>query len=128
MLVKATLPLGAVELSLGLGPEFVFGIGAGVDIEYHLNLTPAQKLEADAKIKARYDAEKSDGKFLDVDLGLNIKVWKLIIPISLRVGINMDQPADYDGRVTLNLAGKNARVKAIESYHFVFMAGVGYVF
>ena len=131
VLIKGTLPLGVVELSLGLGPEFVIGLDAGVDFEYHTRLTAAQKQEFDAILGALYDAEKSNGTFFDVDLGLNIKVWKLVIPISLRVGINLDQPADYDGRVTLNFDGsefKNARVKAIESYHFVIMAGVGYVF
>jgi hypothetical protein len=128
LLVKGILPMGNAELSLGVGPEFVVGLGASVDFDYHTQMTPAQKQAADQTLNALYDAEKASDTFLDVDLGINIKVWKLFIPISLRVGFNLTQPSDYEDRVDLSIARDNARLKAIESYHFTLMAGVGYVF
>jgi hypothetical protein len=131
LLIKGTLPLGMAELSLGVGPAFVFGLGAGVDFDIHTALSPAAKQAALDQLDALYDAERTDGTFLDVDLGINLKVWKLFIPISLRVGINLDQPDDYDGRVTLDVEGttlRNARVRAIESYQFSLLAGVGWLF
>jgi hypothetical protein len=131
VLVKGVLPMGNVELSLGVGPEFVVGLDASVDFDYHTALTPAQKQEADRVLNALYDAEKASDTFLDVDFGVNIKVWKLVIPISLRVGFNLTQPTDHEDRVDLTIVGTsitNAKVKAIESYHFTLMAGVGYVF
>jgi hypothetical protein len=131
VLVKGVLPMGNAELSLGLGPEFVIGLGAGVDFDYHTAMTPAQKQAADQTLHALYDAEEASDTFLDVDFGVNIKVWKLFIPISLRVGFNLTQPSDYEDRVDLTISGTsiiNARVKAIESYHFTLMAGAGYVF
>jgi hypothetical protein len=131
VLVKGVLPMGNAELSLGVGPEFVFGLDAGVDFDYHTALTPAQKVAADQTLNALYDAQKASDTFMDVDFGVTIKAWKLVIPISLRVGFNLTQPADYEDRVDLTIAGTsitNAKVKAIESYHFTLMAGVGYVF
>jgi hypothetical protein len=131
LLVKGTLPLGNVELSLGIGPEFVVGVGAGVDIDYRTKLTPTQKEQADALLGPLYQAEQANGTFLDAELGISIKVWKLVIPISLRVGFNLSQSENYDDRVDLTLVGftpTEAKVKAIESYHFALVAGVGYLF
>lgn len=131
VLVKGVLPMGIAELSLGVGPEFVVGLDASVDFDYHTSMTPAQKQAADQTLNALYDAQKASDTFLDVDFGINLKVWKLFIPISLRVGFNLTQPADYQDRVDLTIVGTsitNAKVKAIESYHFTLMAGVGYVF
>ncbi len=127
LLVKGVLPVGNAELSLGIGPEFVVGLDASVDFDYHTVATPAQK----EVLEAYYDAEKASDTFLDVDFGVNLKVWKLFIPISLRVGFNLTQPSDYEDRVDLTIVGTsvtNGKVKAIESYHFTLMAGVGYVF
>lgn len=126
ILIKGVLPMGNAELSLGIGPEFVVGLDASVDFDYHTVATPAQK----AILDAAYDAEKASDTFLDIDFGVNIKVWKLFIPISLRVGFNLTEPSDYEDRVELTNVGGNwqAKVRAIESYHFTLMAGVGYVF
>ena len=131
VLVKGVLPMGTAELSLGVGPEFVIGMGASVDFNYHTAMTSAQKQAADQALNALYDAEQASDTFLDVDFGVNVKVWKLFIPISLRVGFNLTQSSDYEDRVDLTIVGNsitNAKVKAIESYHFTLMAGVGYVF
>jgi outer membrane protein with beta-barrel domain len=131
IMVKGILPLGGVELFLGLGPEFVIGTGSSVTIDYRTQITDAQKQQVDAILKPLYQTADTNGTFLDTELGINIKVWKLVIPISLRVGINLSQSSDYDGRVDLTMAGATvtgARVKAIESFHFALMAGVGYVF
>jgi hypothetical protein len=127
LLVKGVLPMGNAELSLGVGPEFVIGLDASVDFDYHTVSTPQIR----AALDALYDAEKASDTFLDVDLGVTIKVWKLVIPISLRVGFNLTEPTDYEDRVDLTIVGTsltNAKVRAIESYHFTLMAGVGYVF
>jgi hypothetical protein len=116
VLVKGVLPMGTAEFSLD----------AGVDFDYHTVATPAQK----ELLESLYDAEKAKDTFLDLDFGVNIKVWKLFIPISLRVGFNLTEPSDYEDRVELTNVGGNwhAKVRAIESYHFTLMAGVGYVF
>jgi len=126
LLVKGVLPMGNAELSLGVGPEFVVGLDASVDFDYHTVATP----EIKAALKEYYKAEKASDTFLDLDLGVNIKVWKLFIPVSLRVGFNLTEPSDYEDRVELTNVGGNwhAKVRAIESYHFTLMAGVGYVF
>lgn len=126
VLVKGVLPMGNAEISLGVGPEFVIGLDASVDFDYHTITTP----EIIAALGRAYSAEKASDTFLDVDFGVNIKVWKLIIPISLRVGFNLTEPSAYEDRVELtNVSGEwRAKVRAIESYHFTLMAGVGYVF
>jgi hypothetical protein len=126
VLVKGVLPMGNAELSLGIGPEFVVGLDASVDFDYHTVATPAQK----ELLNSLYNAEKAGDTFLDLDFGVNIKVWKLFIPISLRVGFNLTEPSDYEDRVELTNIGGNwhAKVRAIESYHFTLMAGVGYIF
>ncbi len=131
LIVKGILPLGNVELSLGLGPEFVIGVGAGVDIDYRTKLTDAQKQQADALLKPLYQADKTSGTFLDTELGISIKIWKLIIPINLRVGFNLSQSEKYDDRVDVTTSGATvtgAKVHAIETYNFALFAGVGYVF
>jgi hypothetical protein len=131
LLVKGVLPLDGLELSLGLGPEFVLGVGAGVDIDYRTKLTETQKQQADAILKPLYKTEKTGGTFLDTELGVTIKVWKLVIPISLRVGFNLSQSDKFDDRVDVTTSGATvtgAKVKAIESYNFALFAGVGYVF
>jgi hypothetical protein len=128
LLLKGTLPLGLVELSLGVGPEFVFGQSADVDVSFRTK-------GADNALKEVYKAEAADGTFLTGDLGLNVKLWKLVIPISLRVGKNLSQSSSYDERVGFEWSGtpyasvvNTATVKAIESWHFALMAGLGYVF
>jgi len=130
ILIKGVLPLADVaELSLGIGPEFVFGLDAEVEIDRRTDLGAANNL-ADQTLADTYDAEKTGGVFFDIDLGVAIKVWKLIIPIDLRVGINLDQPADYEERVDLDVATNQVQgtVKAIESYNFAALIGIGYVF
>ncbi|MBN2498111.1 MAG: hypothetical protein JXR96_26210 [Deltaproteobacteria bacterium] len=126
ILVKGTVPLGPVELSLGIGPEFVVGLSADVGFEIHTALSAAQKAQALAQLEGLYGAEKANGTFLDLDLGVSISVWKLFIPIDLRAGINLDQSENYPDRV--DLAGNRATVKAIESFHFSLQVGVGWVF
>ena len=131
ILIKGTLPLGLVELSLGIGPELVFGQSAAVEFEYHTQISDAQRQQIDQQLRNIYGAESTDGTFFDIDLGFNFKVWKLVIPLSLRVGINLDQPPDYYDRVTLDLEGNvvhGAKVKAIESIQFALTLGIGYVF
>lgn len=133
ILIKGVLPLGeSVEMSLGIGPEFVFGLSAGVETDRRTNLVlPAANQQADALIEGMYDAETEDGTFFDVNLGIAIKVWKLVIPIDLRAGFNLSQPADYDERVTrafdAAIGTGTGSVKAIESMHFAVLVGVGYL-
>lgn len=131
LIVKGVLPLGNVELSLGLGPEFVLGLDANVDIDYRTKLTETQKQQVDAILKPLYKTEKTGGTFLDTELGVTIKVWKLVIPISLRVGFNLSQSDKFDDRVDVTTSGTTvtgAKVHAIETYNFALFAGVGYVF
>ncbi len=132
LLVKGVLPLGdLVEMSLGLGPEFVVGTSADVEVDYvtDVNLIPPQ-LASD--IAASYRAEKASGTFFDFDFGLTFKVWRLVIPFSLRAGVNLDQPPEYSNRVTLEypaplLTQIRGTVKAVESYNFAVLLGVGYL-
>jgi len=131
VLVKGILPLGIVELSLGVGPEFIRGLSARVDLQaLHSPLGTVPTAQAD-ELRAVYGADTASGTALDVDLGVTIRVWKLAIPISLRAGFLLDQGKAYDERVTLVQSGgayTGARVKALESYQFSLLAGIAYVF
>jgi hypothetical protein len=131
ILVKGRLPLGLVTFTLGVGPELVVGRDAEVSIEALSSPVGTVSDESRRQIEGFYSAKPAGGTFVDVDLGLELSVWKIVIPLALRVGFNMDQPADYDERVTLDQVGNqvnHAELSAIESMHFSLMAGVGYVF
>lgn len=135
VLLKGTLPLGLVEVSLGLGPEFVMGQSAEVEVSNRTSIANAAVGAAYGELKDIYSAEAASATFLTGDLGLNLKLWKLVVPISLRAGKNLSQSANYEERVSFEWAGgeytsavTSATVKAIESWHFALMVGIGYVF
>jgi len=132
LLVKCVLPLGEVaEMSLGLGPEFVVGLGADAEVDFVTDVSNAPpQLVSD--FTSSYQAEKAGGTFFDLDFGLTFKVWRLVIPFDIRAGINLNQPPEYDERVTLEYAPSlltqaRATVKAIESYNFAVLLGIGYL-
>lgn len=129
LLVKGVLPLGDVaEMSLGLGPEFVVGLDADVEVDFITDVSLFPQVASN--FAAVYQAEKADGTFFDFDLGLSFKAWKLVIPVSIRACLNLDQPPEYANRVTLQgpPAGvTRATVKAVESYHFALLLGLGYL-
>ena len=133
ILVKGVLPLGAsVEMSLGIGPEFVVGLNAGVETDRRNNLVlPGLNQQADDLLAAMYDADTQGGTFFDINLGIAIKAWKLVFPIDLRAAFNLSQPADFDERVTLGIDAARGTatgtVKAIESMHFAVLVGIAYL-
>jgi hypothetical protein len=128
ILIKGVLPLGkSVEMSLGIGPEFVVGLDADVETDRRTNFTPARNQWMDQWLANSYFADKESGTFFDLDLGIAIKTWKLIIPINLRAAFNLDQSPDFDERVTLLSRTGPGTVKAIESMHFAVLIGVGYL-
>lgn len=114
VLLKGVLPLGLVELSLGVGPEFTFGRSAWLDTSA---LVAAGGLGA---------ASVSD-TFVDVDLGVTFRVWRLAIPLSLRTGFNVTQSKGYFDRFD-TFSAASVVVKASETYQFALLAGVAYVF
>lgn len=133
LLVKGVLPLGPIlELSLGIGPEFVFGTSAETKVDFLTVPSNAMLVQQANILQTSYQAQSTDGTFFTLDLGLSIKIFRLFFPIDLRLGINLDQPSSYQQRVAKsynenNVYGVNT-VKAIESYHFALLAGVGYIF
>ena len=131
VLLKGRLPLGLLSLTLGVGPEFVFGRDADVSLEGWSSRYGSVSTAAKQQNESIYKAKAADGTFGVVDLGVEFSLWKIVIPLSLRVGYNLSQPASYDKRVTLeNLGSLNntAELETIESLHLSLMAGVGYVF
>jgi hypothetical protein len=116
ILAKAVLPLGLVELSLGVGPEFTFGRSAWLDTSGLL-------------ASSGLGAATANDTFVDIDLGVCLNVWKLAIPISLRTAINVTQPKDWQERFdSFDAARGTFVVKASESFQFALLAGVAYVF
>lgn len=116
VLLKGVLPLGLVELSLGVGPEFTFGRSAWLDTTKYLT-----------SASAGLDAASVNDVFVDVDLGVTFRVWKLAIPLSLRTAFNVTQPKGYYDRFD-TLTAESTIVKASETYQFALLAGVAYVF
>ncbi len=112
VLVKGVLPLGFLELSLGVGPEFTFGTKAWLDT---------------TNVGAKLDAASVNDTFVDVDLGVTFTVWRLAIPISLRTAFNVTQPKEYLDRFE-SVSATGVTVKASETYQFALLAGVAYVF
>lgn len=131
ILVKLTVPMGVAELNIGIGPEFVIGTKAHVEIDIKSS-NPFVDEEASQKtLESIYDAETVNATCLDLELGLNFKVWKLIIPVTFRAAFNLSQPEDWEDRVSYELDQTTlvkAKVKAVESYQFSLLIGVGYVF
>jgi len=133
ILIKGVLPLGeSVEMSLGIGPEFVVGLDAEVETDRRNDLLmPTLNQQADDILATMYDAETEGGTFFDIDLGIAVKVWKLVIPIDLRAAFNLSQPSDYEERVAIEFdpvrSTGTGTVKAIESMHFAALIGVGYL-
>ena len=130
IIVKGVLPLGeSAEMSLGVGPEFVVGLDSGVEIDRQTDFgNPVANQATDDFLANRYFTETVGGTFFDVDLGITIKVWKLVIPINLRVAINLSQPSDFEERVVNFIPPLGpGTVKAIESMRFAALIGVGYL-
>ncbi len=136
LLAKGRLPLSeAVEITAGMGPEFVLGLDAHMTVKRQTELVAGGEM-VDSALDQLYQAEKANGFALAFDVGAGIKVWKLIIPISLRAGVNLAQPGAYDERVTVDITDtvtlfetpiSKGKVKAVESINFALLAGVGYV-
>ena len=114
LLVKGVLPLGATELSLGVGPEFTFGTKAWLDTDGMVN-------------PSGFDAVSVNDTFVDLDLGVTFRVWKLAIPLSLRTGFNLSQPKQWTKRFD-TFSATRLVVKASETYQFSLLLGVAYVF
>ena len=116
MLLKGVLPLGFVELSLGVGPELTFGKSAWLDTSRYV-------------AAGNLGAASTNDTFVDVDLGVTLRVWRLAIPLSLRTGFNVSQPKEWQDRFeTFSPATGAFVVKASETYQFALLAGVAYVF
>jgi hypothetical protein len=125
ILVKGVLPLGLVDLSLGLGPEFVTGLSAGAGAE---NTTQYVSQAAKEAFDARVGAHKTSATMLAVDLGVAISLGRLSIPISLRGSFNLGQPGDWLDRVEVDTSKGTVTVQGIESIQVALLAGLAYVF
>jgi|GEM_PF-2863788 len=115
ILAKAVLPLGFLELSLGVGPEFTFGRSAWLD--------------TGGLLGSSLGAVPADDTFVDIDLGVCLNVWRLAVPISLRTAINVTQPKGWQDRFdTFSAPSGPFVVKASETFQFALLVGVAYVF
>jgi len=105
ILLEGNLDSDLVRVSLGLGPEFVVGLGAETDLE----VTDGEQYisAADlANLRSAFTTEKQTDTYFTLGLGIAVKVWQLAISLDLRAGFNLTQPEDHDDRITYSFAGE----------------------
>ena len=114
LLLEGSLESDAVRGSLGVGPEFVVGTGAGADIQ----VTEGKQYISGPDLQAlrnRFTASKQTDTYICFGLGLAIKVWKLAITIDMRYAYNLTQPSEYDDRVEYSGSETEPNIETIAS-------------
>ncbi len=128
LLVKGVLPLGAVRLSLGLGPEFVVPLSSRGELSLPTGVVTSPLFKVHTKTST----------MITMDLGVTVALgWGLVLPINLRAAYNATQPSAWADRVTLYKNGQVVKVPSTfdsfsllyqNSWDFRLLAGVGYEF
>lgn len=128
VLVKGVLPLGAVRLSLGLGPEFVVPLSSKGELSLPSGIVTRPFFKVRTKTSTMITMEAG----VTVALGLG-----LVLPIQVRAAYNATQPSAWADRVTLYKNGQVVRIPSTfdtfsllyqNSWDFRLLAGLGYEF
>jgi hypothetical protein len=116
LLFKLVAHLGKhVEFTGGLGPEFLFGLGA----------TPHTALYPPGRIANYYGADEQFGIAMSAAFGLGFTTKYFHIPFELRFGYNMLGAYSYRDRV--RQYGEQIYVlQAAENFQFAVMIGFGF--
>ncbi|HET6337325.1 MAG TPA: hypothetical protein VFG30_29075 [Polyangiales bacterium] len=116
LLFKLVAHLGKhVEFTGGLGPEFLFGLGA----------TPHSLLYPLARSNVLYGADEQFGLALSAAFGLAFTTKYLHIPLEMRFGYNMLGAYSYRDRVE-QYGNQIFVLNAVENFQFGFMIGFGF--
>ena len=122
IIVKGVLPLPGMQLSLGLGPEFV------VPLKTTASTTT---LSGFGKGPA-FTARGKTSTMLTMELGITpVLPLGFVIPIGLRASYNATQPQRWANRVDATMVGNNViayNVKNQNSWDFRLAIGLGYEF
>ena len=105
ILLEGNLDSDFIRVSLGLGPEFVVGLGAETELE----VTSGRQYISDAdlnNLRSIFTTEKQTDTYFTLGLGLAVKVWRLAISLDLRAGFNLTQPEDHDDRIVWSSVGE----------------------
>lgn len=103
------------EFSFGIGPEFLFGLGA----------TPHSALYPPAVFTNYYGADEQFGLAVSASIGIGILTQSLHIPIELRFGYNVLGAYSYSDRV--HQYGRQIYVlQAQENFQFALVVGFGF--
>ncbi len=128
VLVKGVLPLGAVRLSLGLGPEFVVPLSSKGELSLPSGIVTRPFFKVRTKTSTMVTMEAG----VTVALGLG-----LVLPIQIRAAYNATQPSAWADRVTLYKNGQVVKIPSTfdtfsllyqNSWDFRLLAGLGYEF
>ncbi len=116
LLFKLVAHLGKhVEMTGGLGPEFLIGLGA----------TPHSALYPPQRASVYYGANEQFGLAMSALFGVGFTTKYLHIPLELRFGYNMLGAYSYRDRV--HQFGDQIHVlEAIENFQFAVMVGIGF--
>jgi len=115
LLLKGSMDLDYLRVSLGLGPEFVIGVDAGTAIELSSGGEYVKDSDLDEARRA-FRASKQIDTFLCADLGLAFRVWEMLsLTVDLRYAYNLTQPADYNDRVTYESSADGLAITTIAS-------------
>jgi hypothetical protein len=116
LLFKLVAHLGKhVEFTAGIGPEFLFGLGA----------TPHSALYPPQRSSTYYGADEQFGLAMSAALGLGFTTKYLHIPLELRFGYNALGPYSYRDRVH-QYGDDIFVVEAVENFQFSVMVGFGF--
>jgi hypothetical protein len=104
-----------VEIMGGIGPEFLFGLGA----------TPHSALYPPQRASIYYGANEQFGIAMSALFGLGFTTKYLHIPLELRFGYNMLGAYSYRDRVR-QYGSQIYVLEAVENFQFAVMIGFGF--
>jgi len=128
LLVKGVLPLHKVQLSLGLGPEFVIPVSTSSAVDADPPSGSIFSPPPSDYVPVRFTS--SAATMLTMALGVTVEITPhLVLPIALRASYSFTQPEDYSDRVelyTMNNTVHQVSIIAVNSWDFRVLLGIGY--
>jgi hypothetical protein len=124
LLGKLLWHLGQVgELSFGLGPELIVGLGAHATSELTAVRGALSAANARASLNYLYQADSSLGLGLAFEIGASFYTLRFQIPVALRFAYNVLGPTAYTDRVVVDSTSQRTTFQAAEGFQFALCFG-----
>ncbi len=108
ILVKAVIPNGSTRFSIGIGPEFAFGLSSSADFEITEATENGEPQTGELRLPGpraaltQLTAKTLDSVYLNLVFGMEVFVGDFRIPIDLGFSYNMSQGSTYRSRAELD--------------------------